>query len=150
MNWRVGKVWLAVVAVAMGIWMMALPTQAMVLGEQVEPARVSLRVAESSYGVVEEAAAAENIRASVNDSDRVFQLQIDSTSDIPPAATDYLGEYAGYATETLAVIPLRGRIEKYQQGDREARWSIFGQSGRFHAEATAMDLMPSNMKAEVQ
>lgn len=128
--------------------MMAFPAQALVLGETVEPARVSLRVAEQGYGVVEEGAAADRVRASVNENDRVFQLQIDSTDDLPPAPTDYLGEYASYASETVAVIPLRGRIEKYQEGDRAARWSVFGQSGNFHAEATAMDLMPPGMDVE--
>lgn len=127
---------------------MAVPSQALVLGEQVEPARVSLRVAEQPYGMVEESAATERVRASVNDRDRVFQLQIDSTSEIPPTPSDYLGEYATYQSETVAVVPLRGRIESYRDGDREARWSIFGQSGRFHAEATALDLMPADMTIE--
>jgi hypothetical protein len=82
-----------------------------------------------------------------NPADRVFRIQIKSTAETPPDPILFLGEYANFPAETVTVIPLRGKVVHYQQGDRTAEWSVVGMSGSFSAQATSLDLTPSELQS---
>lgn len=102
---------------------------------------VSLRATQYSTGLREE-------QALVNEANEVFGIEVTSQEEQPPQASEYLGDYARFERVELELIPLRGRVEIYQLGDRRARWSVYGYSGHFTAEALGFDLMPSALMEE--
>lgn len=82
----------------------------------------------------------EAVTAVANKRNRVYRIDIHSTAQEAPDPQEYLGDYASFAQEQVAVFPLKGRIVRYHQGDRAASWSVFGMSGNFSAEALSEDL----------
>jgi hypothetical protein len=98
---------------------------------------------EKASMIVEEKTETETIRAWVNDKNQVYAIQIQSQSDLPPCPLAYMGEYGTFDTETLEVLPLRGKVIQYTQGNRKAQWRVSGTKGDFSAQAMSYDLAPS-------
>ncbi len=131
-----------------GIWMTgSLPATALALGDTIESDRIALLEVEpstSGYRTIQDTNGSETITATLNDENRVFALQIRSESDAAPDPADYMGEYTEFTPETVSVIPLRGRVVRYEQEGRSAEWRVFGMSGRFSVQAVSYDLAPED------
>lgn len=115
------------------------------LGQYIQPDQsVLLQVdpGKKTSMIVEEKTETETIRAWINENNRVYALQIQSQSDLPPCALDYVGEYGTFNTETLEVLPLRGKVIQYTQGNRKAQWRVSGMKGDFSVQAISYDLAP--------
>lgn len=122
-------------------WMSA--AEAVRLGDDIRLAPGSAHyVQEGSQSriALEARSGSEAVTAVANKRNRVYRIEIHSTAQEAPDPQEYLGDYASFAQEQVAVFPLKGRIVRYHQGDRAANWSVFGMSGNFSAEALSEDL----------
>lgn len=90
----------------------------------------------------------ETVEVVTNHEGVVFLIDINSTGRRPPQKQLYMGEYTGLQPLDVRLIPLRGRIETYKSGAKEAEWSVFGLSGRFRARAFSHDLAPAEVMEE--
>ncbi|MDX2272327.1 MAG: hypothetical protein NW237_10330 [Cyanobacteriota bacterium] len=103
------------------------------------------RQGDKSYPVVELSTDREAVTAVANSEQKVFQIQVQSTADLPPDPANYLGSYAGLAAEVVGIVPLRGKTLRYSEGSRTAVWTVYGMSGNFVAQATSLDLAPPEL-----
>lgn len=151
---RMGSYGLRLVLLTSLLWggMVWSPAVAVELGQRLERSTSTTTTQVGARGVslraIQEHSAAEDVQAVVNGDDEVFEIEISSTDQLPPEASHYLGDYARFPKVEVEIIPLRGKIETYQLGDRRAQWRVFGQSGQFSAQAIGFDLAPVELMEE--
>ncbi len=131
------------------VWIGSQPALAYQLGDKVERTSLTTQVGRgvSLRGALQSTGSGEE-RVLVNEANEVFEIEVLSHEEQPPQAREYLGDYARFERVERELIPMRGRVEIYQLGDRKARWSVFGYSGHFTAEALGFDLAPSALMEE--
>ncbi|NJL98027.1 MAG: hypothetical protein HC924_03985 [Synechococcaceae cyanobacterium SM2_3_2] len=123
----------------------AQPAMAIALGDDVsqlsDPMMERLAVERGSQVVqaLHRRSAEGDLTAFVNGNNQVFRIEIQSQADLPPNPADYVGPYGEFVSQE-ELIPLRGRIVRYQEGNRLAEWVVYGMSGDFNAQAVSFDL----------
>ncbi|MGF1574418.1 MAG: hypothetical protein ACFCU9_00515 [Cyanophyceae cyanobacterium] len=125
----------------------AQPVMAIALGDDVSQLsdpmmeRVVVERGSQVFQALHRRLAEGDLTAFTNANNQVFRIEIQSQADLPPNPAEYMGTYGQFVSEE-ELLPLRGRIVRYQEGNRLAEWVVYGLSGDFKAQAISFDLAP--------